>query len=384
MALINLRNALMAGRRLPYDAEVEYLQSSGTQWIDTGVNTKQSLKIRAVFETDSTISYFAYGVRAGNSTITCASGTNIETGYVRWGESAFADAVPRGLVDITQYSSGVIVNGTSYQYNAAQTVVEQSGYTMVIFAGRNSTTNVTANMVGKFYSCKIWDNGVLVRDFIPVRKGTVGYLYDRVSGKLFGNAGTGDFVLGQDVVQVEYIESHGTEWIDTGVYATENTRVKATLMTISTGNKNWFGGAASGYTGFAINSYSSTQIEYYFGNGGWKRASGTDLVNRVFTLEFSKSSVSIDGVSVATPSYTSFPTQTSPITIFVRYGGTAYINGRVYSFQVYESGDLARKLLPVRVGNEGALIDTLTRRVYRNQGTGAFGYGNDLKYPIPA
>ena len=40
--------------------------------------------------------------------------------------------------------------------------------------------------------------------------------------------------------------------------------------------------------------------------------------------------------------------------------------------------------LPVRVGTEGAMMDVLTRRIYRNQGTGAFGYGNDLKYPIPA
>ena len=35
--LINLRNALMARKRLPYDAEVEYLESTGTQYIDTGV-----------------------------------------------------------------------------------------------------------------------------------------------------------------------------------------------------------------------------------------------------------------------------------------------------------------------------------------------------------
>jgi hypothetical protein len=31
-----------------------------------------------------------------------------------------------------------------------------------------------------------------------------------------------------------------------------------------------------------------------------------------------------------------------------------------------------------------AMMDVLTRRVYRNAGTGAFTYGNDLKYPIPA
>lgn len=42
--------------------------------------------------------------------------------------------------------------------------------------------------------------------------------------------------------EVEYLESTGTQWIDTGIIATENTRIKATLMTLSTGNKNWFGG----------------------------------------------------------------------------------------------------------------------------------------------
>lgn len=33
---------------------------------------------------------------------------------------------------------------------------------------------------------------------------------------------------------------------------------------------------------------------------------------------------------------------------------------------------------------EDAMMDVLTRRIYRNAGTGAFAYGNDLKYPIPA
>jgi hypothetical protein len=45
----------------------------------------------------------------------------------------------------------------------------------------------------------ILKNGTIVRDFIPVRKGDVGYMYDRVSGQLFGNAGTGAFVLGSDL-----------------------------------------------------------------------------------------------------------------------------------------------------------------------------------------
>ena len=35
-------------------------------------------------------------------------------------------------------------------------------------------------------------------DLLPVRKGNIGYMYDRVSGELFGNAGTGDFIIGPD------------------------------------------------------------------------------------------------------------------------------------------------------------------------------------------
>ena len=46
--------------------------------------------------------------------------------------------------------------------------------------------------------CRIWDGDSLLLDLIPVRKGQVGYMYDRVSGQLFGNAGTGDFILGAD------------------------------------------------------------------------------------------------------------------------------------------------------------------------------------------
>lgn len=39
----------------------------------------------------------------------------------------------------------------------------------------------------------------IVLDLIPVRVGNVGYMYDRVSRKLFGNTGTGDFAIGDDV-----------------------------------------------------------------------------------------------------------------------------------------------------------------------------------------
>jgi len=51
----------------------------------------------------------------------------------------------------------------------------------------------------KCYKAKMYSSGLLVRDFIPVRKNGVGYLYDKVSGNLFGNdAGSGAFIYGND------------------------------------------------------------------------------------------------------------------------------------------------------------------------------------------
>lgn len=51
----------------------------------------------------------------------------------------------------------------------------------------------------RLYSASISLEGNLVRDMIPARAGQVGCLYDKVSGKLFANQGTGNFVLGPDL-----------------------------------------------------------------------------------------------------------------------------------------------------------------------------------------
>ena len=56
-----------------------------------------------------------------------------------------------------------------------------------------------AQSYGRIYHLRIDKAGVTEFDLIPVRIGNEGYMYDRVSGKLFGNAGTGKFILGPDI-----------------------------------------------------------------------------------------------------------------------------------------------------------------------------------------
>lgn len=86
--------------------------------------------------------------------------------------------------DSTSYS--FTHNGTSYQGASLYLLIRPSA----------SSTGINARL----YSCTIKEGDTLLRNFIPVRKDGVGYLYDKVSGELFGNAGTGDFILGPDVI----------------------------------------------------------------------------------------------------------------------------------------------------------------------------------------
>lgn len=55
----------------------------------------------------------------------------------------------------------------------------------------------------RIYSCKLWQDNILVRDYIPVRftnelGQSEGAMYDRVSKQLFRNQGTGAFLYGND------------------------------------------------------------------------------------------------------------------------------------------------------------------------------------------
>ena len=64
---------------------------------------------------------------------------------------------------------------------------------------KNGGTPFATNcFTGKIRRIEWSRNGTPIRSYVPLCIGSVGYLFDRVSGQLFGNAGTGDFVLGPD------------------------------------------------------------------------------------------------------------------------------------------------------------------------------------------
>ena len=212
--LINLRNALMAGKRLPYDAEVEYLESTGTQYIDTGVILDSTYGIDISFAPMEGLPGTGINERGIFGSSTSGSVHNVlqihtsSGGVGLWMPRSTRIAVcpittELGILQHWQInlanSGSVLINGTASGSTRPATSTA-CPYPVYLFA-RDVANSVKNNSYSKMrlYSWTVTDaSGNVIQQVIPVRKGTVGYLYDRVSGKLFGNAGTGDFVLGPD------------------------------------------------------------------------------------------------------------------------------------------------------------------------------------------
>lgn len=197
--LIAARNGFLVGKRLPYDAEVEYLESTGTQWIDTGVIVdSNNFVMTALFsKSSSEVLQVAFG--AMNALLGYPGIMINMNGGFRYGNQQIASSTGTSTNTMHTYVlsyRSLTIDGTTYA--ATGDVVDTPlEYSLYLF-GRNNMGSLGNASSVKFASFVVQESNILVRDFIPVRRGNVGYLYDRVSKRLFGNQGTGDFTLGPD------------------------------------------------------------------------------------------------------------------------------------------------------------------------------------------
>jgi hypothetical protein len=70
-------------------------------------------------------------------------------------------------------------------------------YNIRLFGSAGIVKDYT-HFLGKIYFVKISQGSEIIMDLIPVRIGNIGYMYDKISKKLYGNNGESDFILGAD------------------------------------------------------------------------------------------------------------------------------------------------------------------------------------------
>lgn len=194
--------------------KLEYIQSSGTQYINTGFvpdqNTRVVMDIQPL-NVSQTQMWCAFGARGSTFfELYKASTGNMNLTFL-WG-SAYSqyfsiDYTTRHTMEINKNTANV--DGTNITYTASTFSV---GYALYLLADNNAGT---ANSISsaKLYSCRIYDNGTLVRDFIPCQNasGVVG-LWDDGNSTFYANAGTGTFTAGPVAVGTHMVLIDGTAY----------------------------------------------------------------------------------------------------------------------------------------------------------------------------
>ena len=192
----------------PY-IELDYIQSSGTQYINTGVYPTKDGKVVFDFDLlDTNVSNnWLFGCRYGTAQqgefFNCAfvysdDAPHIQSNY---------DSTVGTLVDIS-YGRHVINKDKNITYLDDVKVDEatygsfNSTWPLSLFALRNGSSSYdTRKAVIKLYSAKIYINDVLVRDYIPVKRklDNAICLYDKVTEEFYTNDGTGTFIAGNEI-----------------------------------------------------------------------------------------------------------------------------------------------------------------------------------------
>ena len=173
--------AALLSRSLPEGyTKLAYIQSSGTQYIDSGLTMNKS----------DSYEYMLTGYFSNNA----YGGAN---GYMQFqsGIAIGAKSTIKVVYDGKTYDEKVYVNGT---LNSSNNWSNYNGVNVKIgifkLGDPNNGWFSGEAQIGKLYSLRIKNADTTVRDFIPCinPNGVVG-LYDLVSKQFYGNAGTGTF-----------------------------------------------------------------------------------------------------------------------------------------------------------------------------------------------
>ena len=182
-------------------------------------------------------------------------------------------------------------------------------------------------------------------------------------------------ILSSVYTRLEYIESTGAQYINTGVKATDNLRIVGGVTIKNHSSNEYFGVSANSQRAYI--GKTTTGTVYRFGVGTKIEDAGTvgtnDMIDALFSTSGSKFSVNGGTPFTSTGTYT--PQPTVDFFLFANNSGSAAANHtkmQIYSLKMYQDGVLVREFIPVKsTTNEIGLYDAVQDVFYPNLGTGA-------------
>lgn len=183
--------------------ELEYIESSGKQWINTGFNPKSTtrVKMNAKFLGGATTSAL-FGARSAASGTDPKSFTFLvvsqkpRSDYFGSSKTG-AQTVSTSRAEIDWNKNVCSIDSDTITHTATNAASNQALYIFAV----NTAGSATLPASMQLYSCAIYDNGTLIRDVVPCKNasGAVG-LYDTVGAQFYANAGTGAFTAGPEII----------------------------------------------------------------------------------------------------------------------------------------------------------------------------------------
>lgn len=411
------------------DAYLDYVEATGTQYIDTGVNAETGLKARIDMEWGAEVKALADGgddwsmldarKTSGDTRFyLCHLAKNkAETsfifgyGYNTWHRTAteavretrfevLADFSEPGALSLRRNGTEMLDNGQRTGH-ANETI--NLGLDLYLFAcNYNGTANYFAR--GKLYECKIFRKNAatgefeLLRHYLPAMKnGHIG-LYDKANNMFYYDAAN-ELVAGAELPRpaafVEWVEADGSasssvaqQYVDTGVWGKLGLRssVDVTLLE-SSGDHAILAARGSGSsTNYRL--YMAYHNSGYFCYGdGQLRQPKTDDAKPVSGTRYliesdlaaDSQSVKVNGVELNNGTFTgtSYFATDSTLALFANNHKGAYVknpsHSRLYSARIWDGDEMLRDFSPCIATNSAGntfagLYDAVSRRVFEPTG----------------
>lgn len=187
---------------------VNYIQSDGNQYINTGINPTQNYRVICDFQMSSpsgwqclmgasddqsnTNSLAFWHTPSSGFAYYYGTNTSAEFGSVTEGVGTGT----RNVVDCNKNIATITKDEKSYSVTVGATSFT-CAQPIYLFGVNYGGSMMFPNSGCKIYSCQIYDNGTLVRDLWPcLDEDGVACMYDKVTKEYYYNAGSGEFIAG--------------------------------------------------------------------------------------------------------------------------------------------------------------------------------------------
>lgn len=400
---------------LAYDAAcnepdyfIEYVDSTGSSYVDVEVPGRSGTSCRADMAWLNLNGDFAF--------LNARSSTNVNDrvfllhtswdskmsigygGFSRASDNFLFTAGTRYLVETTLEAGRQTVDVDGQRiYSATSSASYDTGRSFYLFANHVGEQALNKSQA-RLYSLKIWQDGALVRDFLPcVKYGRVA-LYDAVDRRIFYPQG-GELVsapitaVGKPDYYLEYVESPGGTYLDTGVRARTGTAASAKMRWNMLGvrgnffshvdsmNENTFLGACAANANSRMYLIHTCNAQLWFGYGMTKiyppmSAETTDRVglslDRDYEYEASymadAQTLSMNGVQYVSEQVADPVDAGCNLYLFGANVGNKYLRyatrSRVYWLKIWQDGELVRDFTPCMKNGRAGLYDAVGDKVY--------------------